>query len=228
MWTMLFRSLLIYLFVLIVLRLMGKREIGKLSVFDLVVSIMIADFAVLSIENTDMPFFSGLVPILVMMSAQILFSWLSLKSATIRHLVDGKPTYLIRNGKIQEEEMRRHRYNMDDLLVQLREKNVANVDDVEFAILETSGKLSVFPKTEKEAVKKEDVLGPPPFPRMMSLPIPLVIDREVQEDSLREIGKDRFWLEEQLKKYGYQDLNQVFFVSVDHTGRLYIDPRDDQ
>ncbi len=147
--TMLFRSLFIYLFVLLIMRLMGKREIGKLSVFDLVVSIMIADFAVISIENTKMPFVNGLLPIVVMMAAQILFSWLSLKSSTIRNIVDGRPTYIIKNGKINEDEMKKHRYNMDDLLLQLREHKIANVDDVEFAILETTGKLTVFPKEGK-------------------------------------------------------------------------------
>ncbi|PTX55344.1 uncharacterized membrane protein YcaP (DUF421 family) [Melghirimyces profundicolus] len=226
MLTILLRSLFIYLFVLFVMRLMGKREIGKLSVFDLVVSIMIADLAVLSIEDTRMPFIHGLMPIVVMMAAQILFSWLSLKSPTLRHLMDGKGTYLIKNGKIQEEEMKKHRYNIDDLMIQLREKNIADPADVEFAILETSGKLSVFPKEGKQPLTKEDVMNPP-FPRIMRLPVALVIDGNVQEHSLHRIGKDSSWLREELRKYGYHDPNQVFFVSVDHTGRLYIDPRKD-
>ena len=222
--TMMIRALFIYLFVLLIMRLMGKREIGKLSVFDLVVSIMIADFAVISIENTNMPFVYGLLPIVVMMAAQILFSWLSLKSSTIRNIIDGKPTYIIKNGKINEREMKKHRYNMDDLLLQLREHKIANVDDVEFAILETTGKLTVFPKEGKSPLKKEDLL---PSRRVSRLPIPLVIDSQIQRDSLKMIGQDEAWLRDQLQRYGYKDLDQVFFVSVDHTGKLYVDARDD-
>jgi len=144
-----FRTLFMYFFILMVMRLMGKREIGKLSVFDLVVSIMIADLAVIFIENGDQPVIQGILPIVTLMVTQIALSYLSLKNQTVRHLVDGKPAVLIEDGKIREKEMARNRYNLDDLMAQLREKNIDNIADVEFAILETSGKLSVFPKEEK-------------------------------------------------------------------------------
>ncbi|OYD09901.1 DUF421 domain-containing protein [Paludifilum halophilum] len=227
MWTTFLRSLFIFFFVLLVMRFMGKREIGQLSVFDFVVSIMIADFAVLSIEDPNMPLINGLIPMLTMISAQILLSYLSLKSRMIRYIVDGKPTILIQNGKIQEREMKKQRYNMDDLLLQLREQNVANVADVEMAVLETSGELSVFLKEEKETLKKEDVWPEKRSSQVFRLPVPLVIDSQVQEDGLKRVGKSRIWLEKQLRKYGYQSVREVFFVSVDHTGKLYIDPRED-
>ncbi|WP_455428659.1 DUF421 domain-containing protein [Kroppenstedtia eburnea] len=225
--TMLFRSLFIYLFVLLIMRLMGKREIGKLSVFDLVVSIMIADFAVISIENTKMPFLNGLLPIVVMMAAQILFSWLSLKSSTVRNVIDGRPTFIIKNGKINEDEMKKHRYNMDDLLLQLREHKIANVDDVEFAILETTGKLSIFPKEEKAPVLKGDLGDLMSTRRIPRLPVSLVIDSQIQQDSLKQLGLDEAWLRDQLQRYGHKDLNKVFFVSIDHKGKLYVDSRED-
>lgn len=224
MMTMLFRSFFIYLFVLLIMRLMGKREIGKLSVFDLVVSIMIADFAVISIENTEMPFINGLLPIVVMMIAQILFSWLSLKSSTVRNVIDGRPTFIIKNGKINEHEMKKHRYNMDDLLLQLREHKVADVADVEFAILETTGKLTVFPKEGKKPLLKEDLL---PTRRISRLPVSLVIDSKIQQDSLKRLGLDEEWLRDQLQRYGHKDLNKVFFVSIDDKGKLYVDSRKD-
>lgn len=227
MMTMLFRSFFIYLFVLLIMRLMGKREIGKLSVFDLVVSIMIADFAVISIENTEMPFINGLLPIVVMMIAQILFSWLSLKSPTVRNVIDGRPTFIIKNGKINEHEMKKHRYNMDDLLLQLREHKIANVDDVEFAILETTGKLSIFPKEEKAPVLKGDLGDLMSTRRIPRLPVSLVIDSQIQQDSLKQLGLDEAWLRDQLQRYGYKDLNEVFFVSIDHKGKLYVDSRED-
>lgn len=216
--TIILRSLFIYFFVLLVMRLMGKREIGKLSVFDLVVSIMIADFAVLSIEDTKLPLFLGLLPIITMMTVQILLSWLSMKSSSIRHIVDGKPTILIKDGNIQEEEMKHHRYNLDDLMTQLREKNISNVAEVDFAILETSGKLSVFPKNASQGEPSQQFF----------LPLPLVIDGRIQLDRLEQIGKDREWLQNQLERYGYPDTDSVFFVSLDRYGRLYIDPKQDK
>jgi uncharacterized membrane protein YcaP (DUF421 family) len=213
LWTVILRSFFIYIFVMVIMRMMGKREIGKLSVFDVVVSIMIADFAVLSIEDLKMPLINGIMPIIVVASAQILLSYISLKNAKIRHIVDGEPIVLIRNGKIQEKEMARHRYNLDDLLTQLREKNIAHVGDVEFALLETTGKLSVFPKKNVSS--------------LMKLPLPVIIEGRVQEDALEQIGQNRFWLKNQIQKYGYRDLKEIFFASIDQNGKLYIDPRKD-
>ena len=226
-WTeVFFRTLFIYFFVLIVMRLMGKREIGKLSVFDLVVSIMIADLAVISIENGDRPMVHGILPMATLLVTQIGLSYLSLKSRTIRHLVDGKPAMLIKNGRIQEREMARNRYNLDDLMAQLREKNINNVADVEFAILETSGKLSVFPKEEKKAVSKED-LFPPEEIEPTGIPVYLIVEGRVLEDGLRRIGRDRRWLEQEVRRRGYRGVEEIFLATMDGRGRLHLDGRDE-
>lgn len=226
-WTeVFFRTLFIYFFVLIVMRLMGKREIGKLSVFDLVVSIMIADLAVISIENGDRPMVHGILPMATLLVTQIGLSYLSLKNRTIRHLVDGKPAMLIKNGRIQEREMARNRYNLDDLMAQLREKNINNVADVEFAILETSGKLSVFPKEEKKAVSKED-LFPPEEIEPTGIPVYLIVEGRVLEDGLRRIGRDRRWLEQEVRRRGYRGVEEIFLATMDGRGRLHLDGRDE-
>jgi uncharacterized membrane protein YcaP (DUF421 family) len=226
-WTeMFFRTLFIYFFILMVMRLMGKREIGKLSVFDLVVSIMIADLAVISIENGDRPLVHGILPIVTLMVTQIGLSYLSLKNRFIRHLVDGKPAVLIKNGRIQEKEMARNRYNLDDLMAQLREKNINNVADVEFAILETSGKLSVFPKEEKKAVSKED-LFPPQEIEPAKMPVYLIVEGRVLEEGLRRIGRDRRWLEQEVRRRGYRGVEEIFLATMDNRGQLYLDGRDD-
>ncbi|SFJ40988.1 Protein of unknown function [Thermoflavimicrobium dichotomicum] len=154
-WTIFFRTLFMYFFLLLMLRLMGKREIGKLSIFDLIVSLMIADLSATVIEDHKLPVMASAFPIALLVGLQILMSIVLLKSRKARQIVDGDPTIIIKNGKIQPEAMAKHRYNMDDLLMQLRDKNIANVADVEFAILETSGKLSVFPKEEKKPVTKD-------------------------------------------------------------------------
>ncbi|MBO2533459.1 MAG: hypothetical protein CW342_11340 [Thermoactinomycetaceae bacterium] len=226
-WTeVFFRTLFIYFFVLIVMRLMGKREIGKLSVFDLVVSIMIADLAVISIENGDRPLVHGILPIATLMVTQIGLSYLSLKNRTIRHLVDGKPAVLIKNGRIQVREMARNRYNLDDLMAQLREKGIDNVADVEFAILETSGKLSVFPKEGKKPVSKED-LFPLQSAKPSPMPVFLIVEGRVVEEGLKQIGRDRLWLEQEVRRRGHRGVEEIFLATIDSRGRLHLDGRDD-
>lgn len=209
------------------MRLMGKREIGKLSIFDLAVFIMIADLAVIVIEDTHVPLVKGIIPIMTLLLVQLALSYFSLKNTQLRHLVDGQPSILIKNGRIMEEEMVKQRYNLDDLMTQLREKNISNIADVEFAILETSGKLSVIPRT---SVEKRDEIDDPDENegfRPFMLPVTLIIDGKVQEEGLNRIGQNRFWLKNQIQQYGYKDFKEVFFASIDHRGRLYIDPKKD-
>ncbi|RAL27101.1 hypothetical protein DL897_00785 [Thermoflavimicrobium daqui] len=211
-----------YFFLLLMLRLMGKREIGKLSVFDLIVSFMIADLSATVIEDIKLPVFSSVIPIASLVGLQILVSFIMLKSRKVRGILDGEPTIIIKNGKLQREAMSKVRYNMDDLLMQLRDKNIANVADVEFAILETSGKLSVFPKEEKKPVTKSDITlnhHLKPF----TLPIPVIIDGEIQDKELSSLGFNRFWLKKELKKKGYNQFKDVFYACADENGSLYVE-----
>lgn len=219
-----YRTLLMYFLVLVALRLMGKREIGKLSIFDLVVSVMMAEIAVFIIEDTKMAISRAIVPIITLMLTQILLSYITLKSKKIRELVEGQPAVLISNGKINDEEMRKQRYTIDDLITQLREKNIANVADVEFAILETSGKLSVFPKPSELPVTKGD-FGIDET-QYNGLPLPLVADGRVMSKNLMKINKDNEWLHYQLLMHGYNNIKEIYFASIDHKGNFYIDPKD--
>lgn len=179
-----FRTVVLYFIIFILFRLMGKREIGELSILDLVVFIMMAEIAVLAIENLDDHLLHTIIPILVLTLIQVIFAYLSLKNQKIRRLLDGKPTIIIDRGKIDEHAMRTQRYNYDDLMTQLRDKNVERIGDVSYAILEPTGKLSVFTKD-----------GPN---KMIELP--LIVDGMVQKEQLEKIGKDREWLEQKLEK----------------------------
>jgi len=219
-WHLFLRVLFIYVYVLISLRLMGKREIGKLSVFDVVVSIMIAEVSALALEETSMPFWRTPFIIAVLVSLQIMLSFLSLNSKTLRDLIEGRPTILISGGRIDDGEMRRTRYSMSDLMTQLREKDLASVADVEFAILETTGKLSVFPKSEKRPVTRSDLHMPG---ERSSLPTPIIIDGKVLDKNLESLGKTRFWLKAEIRKQGCQNFKDVFFASVDGHGIIYVD-----
>jgi uncharacterized membrane protein YcaP (DUF421 family) len=218
------RTILVYFIVLMVMRLMGKREVGKLSVFDLVVSVMIAEISIIVIDESDRPMLNGLVPLFTIVGIQILVSYVSMKNDRIRHLIEGKPTILINRGKLDEKEMKATRYNLDDLLMQLREKDIANVADVEFAILEPTGKLSVFPKAEKEPLTKEDYFGDKVD--YTGLPLPVILDGKVQDDNLKKLGKTRFWLKNKLQEKDCHDFKEVFFASIDHRGQLFLDKKD--
>ncbi|NOU83813.1 DUF421 domain-containing protein [Paenibacillus sp. LMG 31459] len=143
-----FLTVLMYIFIFLSMRIMGKREIGKLSVFDLTISIMIAEIAVFVIEDIERPIYDGFVPMATLVLIQVLVAQLSLKSRKLRLLVDGKPSILISDGKLHRGEMRKQRYNIDDLLLQLRGQNIDSPADVEFAILETSGQLTVIEKNK--------------------------------------------------------------------------------
>jgi len=213
------RTLFLYFIILVIFRVMGKREIGELSVLDLVVFIMIAEMAVMAIENPKDPLIHSLLPMLLLMGIQIMLAFVSLKSQRFRDLIDGKPTVIINNGKIDEEAMKKQRYNFDDLLVQLREKNVKNVADVEFAILEPSGKLSVFEKKKEEEIVADEG-------EEDSMNLPLVMDGVIQEDHLKRIDKTNFWLRQQLRFLGYKDIHKISYCSYDN-GVFFVDLMDE-
>jgi uncharacterized membrane protein YcaP (DUF421 family) len=210
----LFRTIMLYILILIIFRVMGKREIGELSILDLVVFIMIAEMAVVGIEDTKDPIMHTIFPMLLLMFIQILFAVISLKSKRFRDFVDGEPTMIIKQGKIDEKAMRKQRYNFDDLLMQLREKDIRRISDVEFAILEASGKLSVFEKEKKPDKIEGDIT------------IPLIIDGVINEDHLTRMGKTNLWLRQELRKLGYQDIKKISFCSFEN-GKFFIDVMDE-
>ncbi|MBY6051076.1 DUF421 domain-containing protein [Cytobacillus firmus] len=206
------RTLFLYAVILLIFRLMGKREIGELSILDLVVYIMIAELAVVAIETPDSNIFKNVLPMLLLMVVQIVLAIFSLKSKTFRDVVDGKPTIIINKGKIDENAMRKQRYNFDDLLLQLREKDIAKISDVEFAILESSGTLSVF---ERKGSKDGGIT------------IPLIIDGTIQKTNLETINKSDFWLRQELRKEGYKEISTISFCSYEN-GQFYVDLLDER
>ncbi len=193
---------------------MGKREIGELSILDLVVFIMIAEMAVMAIEQPKDPIIHTVLPMGVILAVQLLFAWFSLRSKSFRELIDGKPSVIIHNGKIDDVAMKKQRYNYDDLLLQLREKDIFNMADVEFAILEPSGKLSVL---KKDRSKKST----------QSLTLPLVLDGQIQTTHLDMIGKTAFWLRKELRERGYKNIKEIAFCSFQN-GKFYVDLIDSE
>jgi uncharacterized membrane protein YcaP (DUF421 family) len=214
------RTVLIYFVVFLVLRIMGKREVGKLSLFDLVISIMIAEIAVFVLEDSHKPLMEGLVPMGTLVLIQMLIAFITLKSRRIRLLFEGKPSLLIEKGLLNREEMKKQRYNLDDLLLQLRQQKVRDVADVEFAILEPTGKLSVIEKAMREGQRDKNEQSSKI--RYEGLPLPLIMDGKVQDDQLEKLGQTRFWLKNQLQAKGVFDFKEVFFCSIDHRGHIFL------
>ncbi|WP_235587156.1 DUF421 domain-containing protein [Ferroacidibacillus organovorans] len=220
---LLVRTLFTYFMVLLSLRMMGKREIGKLSIFDLVVSIIIAEVSAMALQDLRLPIWHGALIIMYLVAFQIGMSFLSMRNRKIHDLIEGRPTVLVANGEINDKEMRRTRYNMNDLLMQLREKNIANVADVEFAILETSGKLSVFEKAEKMPASAQDMGVRVAKTKM---PVSLIVDGHLDHDKLEQIGKTRKWLLKELHELGVKKVEHVFYASWDGV-KLHVDRMDD-
>ena len=192
----LLKTFLFYWVIVLVYRFMGKREVGELGIIDLIVSILIAELAAISIENYEENIFLTLLPLLLLVVLQILLAKVSLKSPKIRTILDGNPSVIIDNGKVNFKEMIKQRYNLEDLLTQLRAKEVKSIEEVEYAILETSGKLSVF---KKDAVTK----GP--------YPLPIILDGKIQKDTLKDLKKDEKWLYSLLKVKKVK-LDDVFYA----------------
>jgi uncharacterized membrane protein YcaP (DUF421 family) len=216
------RALIVYFTVLFVMRLMGKREIGQLSTFDLVVAIMIAEISVFPLNDLKTPLYIGLIPMFTLVGAQIVISYLCLHSSFVRGLVDGYPSVIIANGKIMDREMRKQRYNINDLLGQLREKNVFNIADVEYAILETSGELSVIVKSSRRPLVPEDLNIRPHSER---IPVPLILDGVLLQNNMEYLGLSESWIENKISELGLTK-KDILYASLDCQGKLYLSEKE--
>lgn len=212
------RTLVLFVTTVIFLRIMGKRQIGQLQPYELVVIIMISELAAVPMQNTGVPLLNGLIPIFILLTSEVTLSFISMKSEQARGVICGKPSILIENSKIMESEMRRLRYNINDLLEQLRQKDVTDIDSVEFAILETSGQLSVILKPDRRPLQPRDMsIIPPPE----SLPVSLIIDGYVMEENLRHKNVSHAWLNNELSMHNIRDYQQVLFACIDSEGKFF-------
>jgi uncharacterized membrane protein YcaP (DUF421 family) len=200
------RTILLYVILLVVFRLMGKREVGELSIVDIAIFVLMAEVAAFALDDIKNEFSKAVLPIGLLFCIQYFNSWFILKNKKLRDFIEGDPTIIIRDGWIQEKEMKKQRYNLDDLLQQLREQGVGSVQEVSYAFLEQSGKLSIYKK------------GDPPFF------FPLVVDGYVDERHLMLVNKDRKWLEQELLVQGYPDIKEIFFCSYEH-GKWFVQLR---
>ncbi|MEQ8201052.1 MAG: DUF421 domain-containing protein [Syntrophomonadaceae bacterium] len=222
---MIIRTLILFTTTVVLLRLTGKRQIGQLQPYELVVIIMISELASIPMQNTGIPLLYGIIPVTILVMAEITLSLISLKSERARGLICGTPSVLIENSRILEMELRRLRININDLLEQLRQKGVPDVADVEYAILETSGQLSLILKSDKRPLQPGDMdIWPDPE----GLPVTLVIDGRVIEPNLAAANRDMAWLQRELANSGVRSHRDIFFATLDSRGQLYYQVKNAQ
>ncbi len=213
------RTLIVFISIYCAMRLMGKRQLGELEPSELVVAVLISDMAAHPLQDIGIPLLNGLLPIAILLSCELLISWLGLKSSRFRALCFGKPSILVRNGRIEEKELRRCRFSLDELSEELRGKGVTDLSAVRSAVLETDGTLNVLLRADRQpltpaqaGIAAEDG----------GLPVTLVSDGRIERENLRLLGRDEAWLRGELAARGLDGPEQVCFMTVDELGRFYL------
>ena len=206
----------LYLVLILAVRMMGKRQIGQMEASEFVVTMLVANLASIPMQDGAIPLYSGLVPILTVLGMELTLSGLLLRSLVLRKFFCGKPVILIDNGKILEDNLRKTRVTLDELLGHLRQKDVLQVTEVQFAILETDGTLSVFPYPRCRPATAEEA-GIKTQPQY--LPITLIQDGQILRENLKKSGRDEVWLEQKLQKQN-ADLKSTLLMTVDESGSI--------
>ena len=212
------RTVILYFFLMVGLRLMGKRQIGELEPSELVLTLIISDLAAVPMQDFGIPLANGLLPIITLLCLSMLMSFLNLKSIRIRNLLCGRPTLIIREGKPLQQNMAQNRFTVDELFEQLRSQGYSDLSAVKYAMLETGGQLSILPYGDRSPVTPQTMPPNPPDP--VTLPILLISDGRVLTHNLKAHGFDRAWLDQQLHKRRLSSPRQVFLLTADETGTV--------
>lgn len=219
MLTVFLRAGILFLVAVIAIRVMGKRQVNQLEPFELVIAIMIADLAATPMEDIGKPLLFGIIPILTLLMFHSALSIAAYKNKTLRGWINGKPSILIQNGIIQQKELERICYDLNDLIGELRAGGILNIGDVSTAILETSGKISAFPKADNRPVTMRDLQLETSYE---SIPLTLILDGNIQYKSLAIGGLTEPWLTKALEELGYTSPSDVILACLDTSGKLFV------
>ncbi|MBQ8402340.1 MAG: DUF421 domain-containing protein [Clostridia bacterium] len=217
-----FRTILIYGFLLLAMRLMGKRQIGELQISELIVTFMLSELAVNPIANPSMPLLHAIVPILLLLSIEVILSYWMTKSNRMKRLLSGTPAIVICRGKLDQKVMAENRLEVDELLAELRQNGFAGPGEVAYAILEENGKISVFPKAGYGGVTYRELQE---GVRDTGIAHPVIVDGEINMEQLILAGKNTHWLQGVLKKRK-KDVEKIFLLTVDDSGEIYISEKE--
>ena len=220
--TVLVRAMILFFVAVLMMRVMGKRQIGQLQPYELVIAIMIAELAATPMEDISLPLLYGIVPMLTLMMLHSVLSIASLKSQRLRALISGRPSILVKRGVVQEAELRRNCYDLNDLLEEIRASGIQNPTDTCTAILETSGKMSVFPHAGKRPLSPQDMNVPVSYE---GVPLTLVLDGDIQYQNLSLGGLDVRWLNNALQGFGFHSPGEVLLATLDTQGVLFAQGR---
>jgi len=216
-----FRAFFLYLLIILLMRIMGKREIGQLQPYELAITLIISELVTLPMENNSIPLLNGVIPVVTITIAQVLFSYLTTKSQWLQDLISGKYTIIIENGKMIQNNMLKQKYNITELLEQLRMNGVVKIDDVEYAVLETSGQLSVILKAQKQPVTAEQMKVKTDYEGM---PVNIILDGKLVKENLESVKLTIKDVEKRLEK-DKLSIKDVFYASINAKGEYYIQPK---
>ena len=218
------RTIILYLLIIAGVRLMGKRQVGELEPSELVLALIIADLAAVPMQDFGIPLISGVIPILTLLSVTMLISMLTMKSIRFRALLCGRPSIIVENGKLHQQEMAKNRFTIDELMEELRMKGITDISTIKYAILETNGQLSVLPYADQKPPTAKDMSL---APEESGLPIVIINDGRILEHNLKTRGYDLNWLEKQLQGQGVKKAEEVYLLTADEMGRVYFSRKED-
>ena len=216
--TVFVRTAIIYFIFFFSIRIVGKRQIGELQLSDFITTLMMSELAVNSIQDISIPVSYSFIPVIFLLCIEIIISFLSTKSQWLKNLLFGSPSIIIKNGKIDQKQLTKLRMSVNELLSELRLKDISSVDEVDYAVIEQNGKLSVFPKQKKQNVTREDMKIKADDD---TLTFSLITDGEISRNDLYYVGKDEVWLKDYLKKRNIE-VKDVFLLTMGKSGRVSI------
>lgn len=220
----LIRTLILYFLVVAAIRIMGKRQIGEMQPSELVVAIMISDLASIPMQDVNIPLVSGIVPVLVLLVAEVFMSYICLKSAKFRRIYTGEPSIIIYDGKVLESELKKLRFSLSDLTEQLRINGCNGISEVQAAVLETNGQLSVFKKSLPVTCNDLNIKSQ----SCVNISFLLVSDGDIDYYELRRAGKDEKWLKNTLKRHGAENVEDVFIAEYSADGTLFLQKKENR
>lgn len=225
MFIVMIRTVILYILVVIILRLMGKRQIGELEPFELVIAIMVSELAALPMQDVRIPLIHGVIPIVTLLMLQLAITVLEIKSEKAGAIITGTPSIIIKNGEIDIQELRNQRLSYNDLMEELRLNGYFNISDIQYAILETSGQLSIMPKNSSAQVTREDLKLNIPEEK---LPINIILDGKLNQNNLKISNKNKEWVLKQLKSKNIDSIENAFLATIDSKGNFFCQVKEKQ
>ena len=217
------RTIILYAFIIIGIRLMGKRQVGELEPSELVLALLIADLAAVPMQDFGIPLLTGLIPILTLLCLTMALSVLTMRSVRFRAVLCGRPSVIVENGKLRQSEMKKNRFTLDELMEELRMQGITDLSTVKYAILETNGQVSVLPYAAQQPVTAQQMGLTPQEP---GLPMVIINDGRLITRSLHSRGLNEEWLEKQLRQHHVKGTQDVFLLTVDEENRVYLSKKE--